>query len=55
MFRFIFASTPDNIYNRKLDLSSLGTITFELLTGEESFSGNDIKDIISFINSLSKT
>ena len=49
MFRSVIASDPENIYISKLNLWYLGIITYELLTGEESFSGNDTQDIYNKI------
>jgi serine/threonine protein kinase len=49
MFRSVIASDPENFYNNKLNLWYLGIITYELLTGEESFSGNDTQDIYNKI------
>ena len=49
MFRSVIARDPENIYNSKLNLWYLGIITYELLTGEESFSGNDTQDIYNKI------
>ena len=39
----------NNSYNSKIDLWALGSITYELLTGEKPFSGENSKDMLNKI------